>query len=105
MTDNLKNRITAKGTNPELINTLIGYATELQQANTAQESLKQTSQMVSEEALVAFNGIYNEIIGVCKIASGFYKDEPLKKELFTFSKVVAKMGVASTNKEEQKITE
>jgi len=104
MTDDLKNRIIEKGANPELINTLIGYAAELQQANTTQESLKQTSQQVSEEALVAFNGVYTEIIGICKIASGFYQNEPLKKDLFTFSTVVAKMGVAPTKKEKQKTT-
>lgn len=100
MTPDLKDRITSKGTNPELIDTLTGYATEMQQANITQESLKQTSQLVSDEALTAFNKIYEEIIGICKIASGFYSEEPLKKDLFTFSRVVDAMGARPPGKSE-----
>lgn len=100
MTPELKSRIVEKGTNPELIETLIAYATEMQQANLTQELLKETSQSVSEEALSAFNQVYEEIIGICKIASGFYSEEPLKKEMFTFSRVVEAMGARPPGKSE-----
>ena len=42
--------------------------------------------------LLIFNEIYNEIIGICKIASNFYQYDELKKDQFTFSKVVANMN-------------
>ena len=95
MTNQLKNSITQSGTNPVLIDNIIGYATQLQEANLSQESLKSASQNISQEALAAFNAIYDEVIGIGKIASKYYKDDKLKKEQFTFSKVVNKMGTAN----------
>lgn len=92
MNDNLKNQIVEKGTNVALIDRIIGYADQLKEANVTQESLKETTKEVSDEAVTVFNEIYNEIIGICKIASNFYQYDTLKKEQFTFSKVVANMN-------------
>ncbi len=95
MTDTLKNQITEKGTNPALIDRIVAYADQLKDANVTQETLKETSKTVSEEAVNIFNEIYDEVIGICKIASNFYQFEPLKKELFTFSKIINNMSAAS----------
>jgi len=92
MNDNLKNQIVEKGTNPELVDRIIGYANQLKQANVTQETLKETTKEVSNEAVAIFNEIYDEIIGICKIASNFYQYDSLKKEQFTFSKVVSNMN-------------
>ena len=100
MTSQLKNSITQSGTNPVLIENIIGYATQLQEANLSQESMKSASQVISQEALDAFNAIYDEVIGIGKIASKYYKDDKLKKDQFTFSKVVKKMGTAEKQTEE-----
>lgn len=94
MTDSLKTQITEKGTNPALINRIIDYANHLKDANVTQETLKETSKIISEEAVNIFNDIYDEIIGICKIASNFYQFESLKRELFTFSKIISNMGAA-----------
>ncbi|WP_025864779.1 hypothetical protein [Prolixibacter bellariivorans] len=69
-------------------------------ANISQETLKATTKEVTEEAITVFNEIYKEVIGICKIASSFYKDDKLKKEQFTFSKVVARMSAARKVAEE-----
>ena len=100
MTNQLKTSIAQSGTNPVLIDNIIGYATQLQEANLNQESMKSASQSVSKEALDTFNAIYDEVIGIGKIASKYYKDDKLKKDQFTFSKVVDKMGSAEKKKEE-----
>jgi hypothetical protein len=100
MTPALKTQVTAKGTNPELIDRIIGYASQLQQANLAQEGQKGTTKEVSQEAVDAFNAVYSEVIGICKIASKVFKDKPLKKDLFSFTKVARKMGVAKEKPEE-----
>ncbi|MBL4561925.1 MAG: hypothetical protein JKX79_13170, partial [Labilibaculum sp.] len=94
MTDQLKQQITEKGTNPVLIERIITYANQLNEANVTQETLKETTKAISEEAVNAFNEVYTEIMGICKIASAFYQYEPLKKEQFTFSKAVANMSAA-----------
>ncbi len=95
MTEELKNTITAKGTSAELIDRITGYADQLKQANLNQETLKESGKELSQEATQAFNDIYTEVIGICKIASAFYQFEPLKKEQFTFSRVVQNMNVKS----------
>lgn len=100
MTRQLKADITEKGTNPVLIDSIVGYASQLQEANLSQEGLKSSTKEVSQEAVDAFNAIYTEVMGICKIASKIYKNEPLKKEQFTFSKVVKKMGAPKGKDEE-----
>lgn len=100
ITETLKTEITQKGTNPVLINNIVGYATQLQQANLDQESRKTSTKDVSQEAIDALNAIYDEVIGIGKIASKYYKDDTLKKDQFTFSKVVKKMGTAEKQTEE-----
>jgi len=94
LTDALKTQLIAKGTNSALIERIIAYADQLKQTNVTQETLKETTKVISEEGLVAFNEIYNEVIGICKIASSFLIFDPLKKEQFTFTKVIKNMGVA-----------
>ena len=94
MTNPLKNSITQRGTNPALIDNIIGYANQLEQANLSQESLKSSTQEVSQEGVDTFNSIYSEVVGIGKIASKYYKDDKLKKDQFTFSKVVKNMGTA-----------
>ena len=94
MTDELRQEITVKGMNPALIDNINGYADTVKTANTTQELLKLTTKDTSLDIANAFNAIYDEIIGICKIASNYYQYEPIKKEQFTFSKVVSNMHVA-----------
>jgi hypothetical protein len=100
LTDEIRTQIIEKGTNPVLIDRIITYAVQLKDANISQETLKETTKVVSEEAVNAFNEIYDELIGICKIASSFYQYEPLKKEQFTFSKVVSNMNATRKTSEE-----
>jgi hypothetical protein len=100
MGEELKAEIVAKGTNPALIEAIIGYAISFSNANVVQETAKGSSKEVTKEAADAFNAIYDDIIALCKIASNYYKDEPLKKELFTFSKVISNLGAPSAKEGE-----
>lgn len=91
MTDALKTELTGKGTNPTLIENIIGYAAQLEEANVNQEILKQTSKELTEEAVVELNAIYLQIIGICKIASKYYENQPTLANQFTFIRVVDNM--------------
>lgn len=104
MTNKLKDDIVAKGTNPALIDRIIGYATQLSEANLTQESLKGTTKNLSEAALATFNEIYTEIIGICKIAAAYYIDDQNLKTQFTFSRVVTNMNASGKKPEEQEAT-
>lgn len=105
MTEQLKTSLTEKGTNPALIDGIVGYATQLEAANLGQEGLKASTREISQEAVDTFNSIYAEVSGICKIASKYYQNEPLKKDQFTFSKVVRNMGISRGNDEESPVTE
>ena len=94
MNEGVKANITEKGTNPVLIDRIIGYANQMVEANVSQETMKETTKALSAEAVNALNDIYTETIGICKIAANFFQYEPIKKEQFTFSKVVSQMGVS-----------
>ncbi len=100
MTEGLKQDITAKGMSATLIDNIMGYASTFSQANVAQESLKGSTKEITQEVTEVFNAIYDEIIGICKIASKFYQYEPLKKEQFTFTKVLARLGATIKSAEE-----
>jgi hypothetical protein len=92
LTAGIRQEITAKGLNATLIDNIMGYAEAFSQANVAQENLKGSSKTVTMEVSDAFNAIYDEIIGICKIASAYYRFEQLKKEQFTFNKILANLG-------------
>ena len=99
----LKAQIIEKGTNTALLDRIIAYADQMKQTNVTQETLKETTKALSEEALKAFNEIYNEVIGICKIASNFYQFDPLKKEQFTFTKMIKNMNAAKKVTETQTV--
>ena len=92
MTDDLRNSIVANGVNATLIDNIIGYADAFKQASVKQETLKESTKEITKEVADTFNAIYDEIIGLCKKASNYYQYEPLKKEQFTFSKVIDNLG-------------
>jgi len=95
MSDELKTRIEAKGTNPALIERIKNYGMAVIESNNEQEKMKQTSKALSHEAREALNDIYKDIISICKISASYYKDDPVKKELFIFSKVTRGLGQSS----------
>lgn len=78
--------------NPSLIENIAGFADAVKEANVTQESLKGKTRKITHEAAEVFIGIYSEIIGICKIASKYYQNDPVKKEQFTFSKIVANLN-------------
>ena len=99
MTDSLKEEIMSKGIGAGLIDSLIAAADNLNTANLTQESLKETTKLDNHDLIESFNDIYFEIMGICAVATRFYRYEPLKKEQFVFSRVAAKLGGARTSSE------
>ncbi len=100
MTDPLRNQITAKGLTAALIDKIIGYAGTFTDANVSQESLKLSTKEISQEVMDAFNAIYDEVIGICKKVSSYYQYDTIKKDQFTFSKVISNLGSAHKTSEE-----
>lgn len=87
LTDNLKNEIVSKGTAESILTQTTTYADTLKNADITQETFKGTRKEITETAIKAFNEIYDDVISIAKIASNFYKEEPVKKDLFSFTKI------------------
>jgi hypothetical protein len=92
MSEPLRNEIIAKGINPSLVDNISGYAITFSEANVTQESYKGSTKNITLQVSDTLNAIYEEIIGICKIAGSYYKYESLKKELFTFKKIISNLG-------------
>ncbi|MBI9069047.1 MAG: hypothetical protein JEZ09_17250 [Salinivirgaceae bacterium] len=94
LSEELTTSLTSKGLNPALLQRIITYADTMKQANVSQETLKEVTKSVSKEITVIFNEIYTELIGICKIAASYYQFDELKKDQFTFAKVIKNMNAA-----------
>ncbi len=98
MDPELKKKITSRGIAPDLIRRLLDYANRIIEAEVLQENLKINSKKHTRESKKYFNELYLDIIGICKIASSYYKNDLLKKEKFTFSKIIRNLGNTLDNK-------
>ena len=92
MIPTLQTEITGKGTNPTLITGIIAYAGTLKSANITQETFKGTRKTATAVAIKEFNAYYALVIGICKISSKYYKDQPDLKAQFSYSKVLKAMN-------------
>ena len=92
MTDSLWNQITDNGLSGILIDKIMDYSETFKMPTPTRKGLKQITKEISKEVVNAFNGIYGEIIGICKRVSNYYQFDAVKKEQFTFSKVIRNLG-------------
>lgn len=100
MTPERRSLVTSNGIKDKTIDTIIDYADDFKQANQIQEELKYNWHVPSSEAREELNGIYKDVIKICKIAAAYYSDNPAKKRLFTFTRLVASTNVRGTKEEE-----
>jgi len=63
-------------------------------ANEAQESFKGSTKSITLELVNTFNAIYAEVMDICSIASAYYKYDSVRKQQFSFSKVLSSQGSA-----------
>lgn len=87
MSPTLIAEIVAKGTAQTTIDKITGYANMLKDANIDQEAFKGTRKEITDEAIQAFNEIYDDVISIAKIAAKFYKTEKTKQDLFSYTKI------------------
>lgn len=92
LSSELRQSIVERGTNPQLLDRIVGYSEPFTEAEFKQESFKVSTKEIPAANVDKLNGIYDEVIGICKIASKYYQQNPIKKEQFTFSKVLSKIS-------------
>lgn len=87
LTPALKAEMIANGTIPENIDAMIAKADELKTSDAGQESSKANRPIATEEAVIAFNKIYNKASTIAKLAAKFYKGNKSHQNLFSFAKL------------------
>ena len=97
LTQTLNDEIVSKGTAQATLDNIIGYANTLKTANISQETFKGTRKEITDEAITAFNLIYDQVISIAKIASNFYKTDKVKQQQFSFAKVAANLNSKPSN--------
>lgn len=85
LTTKLRLDIVTAGTSADLLDNIVGYAKVLRDANVTQETAKDLRKDVSDEKVSELNAIYKKVIGVARIASTFFKNQPLEKAKFSYS--------------------
>ena len=106
LTPDLVTEITSKGMPAALLQGVADLAEPLDKANTTQEKLKGSVKEASDNVITELNALYTEIIGICKIASNYFKKDAVKKEMFTFAKILRNIGDDRTTKtEKEKVPE
>ena len=100
LTQQMLTEITSKGMPATLPQRIVTYVDDINNANARQEQLKSSTKEATGTVISELNALYNEIIGICKIASDYFKADGLKKEMFTFSKILRNFGESRTQKTE-----
>ncbi|MGV8879630.1 MAG: hypothetical protein ACOH2A_11430 [Sphingobacteriaceae bacterium] len=93
----VKAEMVSKGIMPALIDQITSYADVLQKANVDQEFNKSGRKVLTADGILACNQIYEEVMGVGKMAAAFMRDKPAAQSSFVFAKVASNMrgGVRS----------
>jgi hypothetical protein len=99
LSNSLRQEIVNKGTAIAILDKITTYADSLKKADITQETFKGTRKEITKEAIDFFNDIYDDVISIAKIATKFYKDQPTKKELFSFSKINKSLSAQKTTTE------
>ncbi len=89
----LQTEIVAKGTSISLINNINAYANTLKSADVTQEGFKGTRKTATVAAIKEFNSCYSLVIGVCKLSTKYFRDQPDIKSQFSYSKVLKTLNV------------
>lgn len=92
MTPALRNELTAKGISAELIERIESYADKLSAANITQETIKGQRKSNTAVDSTELNAIYDEVIAIAKIARTFYRGDAIKRDKFSYTKILKTMN-------------
>lgn len=99
LSDEIKTELSSKGVPEALMTSIADAADPMKAANVSQEQAKGGRKEITQAGVDELNAIYRSVIGIAKIASRFFLDDPVKKELFSYAKVLRQLS-KSTSKED-----
>lgn len=102
LTPALQAEITAKGLSITRVNAVLAHANTLKDANIDQETLKGIAKVQTAESNAVFNSIYDKAIKICNLGKSLFKDDKVRKALFSFralerAQIAAGVGKTSSS--------
>jgi len=93
LSDSIRELILDKGMSPLLMERILGFHDDLRFQDIAVDTGEASEKEVSAEAIQVFNSIYQEVSDICKLASCYFHFDALKRDQFSFHKVVGKQAI------------
>lgn len=87
----LRAELVGNGVSSLLLDKLVQQGTLLNEMKEIQVSLLSTSRELDDQQVAALCSLYNEVMGICTIASTFFEKKTKKHELFTFPVVINRL--------------
>lgn len=87
----VRGELVRNGVNPFLLDRLTQQATLLKEMKEIQVSLLSASRELDDQQVATLCSLYNEVMGICTIASTFFEKKTKKHELFTFPVVINRL--------------
>ncbi len=92
MNDEIRKILQDRGMNVSLIDTILSYAGKIKAQETSQRlNLDSEGNNAQNKLVTLCNEIYNEICDICTAGAKLYPYDTARKNMFTFSKVLAKV--------------
>lgn len=89
LTPELRAELVEKNVNSARLVKIVSLKQTLSNANITQETLKGSTKLETAEAKAALDNIYNTAMHICDIGKKLFKNDPVRKDLFVFSKLVS----------------
>jgi hypothetical protein len=96
LTPALRTELEGKNVNAARLTKVVTIKQTLSDANVTQETLKGTSKLLTAEAVEALNNIYDQAINICEIGKRLFRNDPARRQLFVFSKLLKAQDSSST---------
>lgn len=89
LTPALRAELEGKNVNSARLDKIVSLKQTLSDANITQETLKGSTKLDTAEAKAALDNIYNTSMHICDVGKKLFRNDPVRKELFVFSKLVS----------------
>jgi hypothetical protein len=96
LTPEVKAELVAAGANPQALDLLVSQAKLLIEANDIQENVKVNRKSINAANVEELNGIYDEVISICKLASTYLVGNKELQDHFSFTNALKACGYIPT---------
>lgn len=98
LTPQLQAEFVEKGIASALIQNILTTGGQYVQAALQQETIKSANPVLTDANQQELNALYNEVIGIAKIARTFFKGQPLQQDKFSYNKILNNQSPAAKAK-------